>query len=50
MDGTDAMVPVPDIPPVTTPNDAIYDKKCDFVASVVQGEWAACYKTEMPRG
>jgi RNA polymerase sigma factor (sigma-70 family) len=49
VDGTDAMVPVPDIPPVTTPNDAIYDQKCDFVVSVVQGEWAACYKAEMPR-
>ena len=49
MDDTDATVPVPGIPAAATRDNAIDDQAYDSAASVLQEEWDACYRAEMPR-
>jgi RNA polymerase sigma-70 factor (ECF subfamily) len=49
VDDTDATVPVPDIPAAATRDNAIDDQQWDSDASVLQEEWDACYRAEMPR-
>lgn len=49
MDNTDATAPVPDIPSAATRDNAIDDQEWDSDASVLQEEWDACYRAEIPR-
>jgi RNA polymerase sigma factor (sigma-70 family) len=49
VDDTDATIPGPGIPAAATRGNAIDDQERDSFASVLQAEWATCYKTEMPR-
>jgi RNA polymerase sigma factor (sigma-70 family) len=49
VDDTDATIPGPGIPAAATRDNTIDDQERDSAASVLQAEWAACYKAEMPR-